>query len=72
MKPAVTHPARRAVAEHFYQITRNRAPRAREAAVRQHVIDLADQAGHQWRCDAAGNLAVAVPATAGTGTARWW
>ena len=65
MKPAdyPTQPA--GLWEHFYQITRIPRPSGQEAAVRQYVIDLADQAGHQWRCDAAGNLAVAVPATAG-------
>ncbi|MCB1848254.1 MAG: beta-Ala-His dipeptidase [Halieaceae bacterium] len=65
MKPA-QYPGQPAhIWEHFYQFTRIPRPSGQEAAVRQYVIDLAEQAGHSWHCDSAGNLAVAVPATAG-------
>ena len=65
MKPA-QYPGQPApIWEHFYQLTRIPRPSGQEAAVRQYVIDLAEQAGHSWHCDSAGNLAVAVPATAG-------
>jgi len=51
--------------EHFYQITQIPRPSKQEAAVRQYVIDLAEQGGHSWRMDATGNLLVSVAATAG-------
>lgn len=50
---------------HFYQITRIPRPSKQEAAVRQYVIEQAEQGGHSWRMDAEGNLVVAVAATAG-------
>lgn len=65
MKPA-DYPGQPAhLWEHFYQVTRIPRPSGQEAAVRQYVIDLAAKAGRDWRSDAIGNLAVAVPATAG-------
>ncbi len=65
MKPAQYPGQPTHIWEHFYQLTRIPRPSGQEAAVRQYVIDLAVQAGHSWHCDSAGNLAVAVPATAG-------
>jgi dipeptidase D len=51
--------------EHFYQITRIPRPSKAEAAVRQYVIDQAEQAGCNWQADAEGNLVVRVPASPG-------
>lgn len=51
--------------EHFYQITQIPRPSGQEAAVRQYVIDLAEQRDHCWRQDVAGNIVVSVPASAG-------
>jgi dipeptidase D len=50
---------------HFYQITQIPRPSKQEAAVRQYVIDQAEQGGHPWRMDQEGNLVVAVAASAG-------
>lgn len=50
---------------HFYQITQIPRPSRAEAAVRQYVINEAEQGGHCWRLDAEGNLVVAVAASAG-------
>lgn len=52
---------------HFYQITQIPRPSRGEAAVRQYVIDQAEQGGHSWCTDKEGNLVVAVAATAGLG-----
>lgn len=48
---------------HFYQITQIPRPSRQEAAVRQYVIAQAEQGGHSWRMDEAGNLVVYVAAT---------
>lgn len=50
---------------HFYQITQTPRPSRQEAAVRQYVIEQAEQGGHTWRMDEEGNLAVCVAASAG-------
>ncbi len=50
---------------HFYAITQIPRPSRQEAAVRQYVIEQAEQGGHSWRMDAEGNLVVAVAASAG-------
>lgn len=65
MKPAdyPTEPAH--LWEHFYRISQIPRPSGAEAAVRQYVLDLAGQAGHPSRTDAAGNTVVYVPATTG-------
>jgi dipeptidase D len=65
MKPA-NYPAEPAqLWEHFYQLTQIPRPSKQEAAVRQYVIDQAERCGHRWRMDTAGNLVIAVPASAG-------
>jgi len=51
--------------EHFYQITRIPRPSREEAAVRQYVIDQAQQHSRSWRMDDQGNIVVSVPASAG-------
>jgi dipeptidase D len=51
--------------QHFYQITQIPRPSKQEAAVRQYVIDQAEQGGHSWRMDGEGNVVVAVAASAG-------
>jgi dipeptidase D len=51
--------------QHFYQITQIPRPSKSEAAVRQYVIDQAEQGGHTWRMDEEGNIVVAVDASAG-------
>jgi len=50
---------------HFYQITQIPRPSRQEMAVRQYVIEQAQQCGHPWRMDAEGNLVVTVAASAG-------
>jgi len=50
---------------HFYQITQIPRPSKQEAAVRQYVIDQAEQGGHSWRMDEEGNVVIAVAASAG-------
>ncbi len=50
---------------HFYQITQIPRPSRQEAAVRQYVIGQAEQGGHSWQMDGAGNLVIAVAASAG-------
>ncbi len=47
--------------QHFYRMTQIPRPSKQEAAVRQYVIDLAEEAGHPWKTDAEGNLVVYVP-----------
>ena len=51
--------------QHFYQITQIPRPSKQEAAVRQYVIDQAEQGGHSWRMDEEGNVVIAVAASAG-------
>ena len=51
--------------EHFYRISQVPRPSKQEAAVRQYIIDLAEERGHPCRCDTQGNLVVTVPATEG-------
>ena len=65
MKPAQYPVEPAQLWEHFYQITQIPRPSKQEAAVRQYVIDLAEQGGHSWRMDTTGNLLVSVAATAG-------
>ena len=61
-----SHPAH--IWEHFYCITQIPRPSQQEAAVRNYVIEQADAAGHSWRVDDEGNLAVSVAASAGRET----
>ncbi|MFT5710892.1 MAG: dipeptidase D [Halioglobus sp.] len=65
MKPAnyPTEPAH--LWEHFYQFTQIPRPSKEEEAVRQYVIDQAEQAGHSWAMDGVGNLVVSVAASPG-------
>jgi len=51
--------------QHFYQITQIPRPSKQEAAVRQYVIDQAEQGGYSWRMDDEGNVVVAVAASTG-------
>ena len=51
--------------QHFYCITQIPRPSRQEAAVRQYVIEQAENCGCAWRMDGAGNLVVAVPANRG-------
>ena len=51
--------------EHFYQFSQIPRPSKHDAAVRQYVIDNAEQSGCTWRTDDVGNLVITVPATAG-------
>ncbi|MGB1140719.1 MAG: beta-Ala-His dipeptidase [Halioglobus sp.] len=50
--------------QHFYRITQIPRPSKQEQAIRQYVIDQAEQAGCQWRTDEEGNLVVSVTASA--------
>ncbi len=50
---------------HFQSLTQIPRPSGKEAAVREHIIQLADEQGCDHRVDAAGNLVVYVPATQG-------
>jgi dipeptidase D len=65
MKPAnyPTEPSH--LWEHFYQFTQIPRPSKEEEAVRQYVIDQAEQGGHAWAMDGVGNLVVSVAASAG-------
>lgn len=51
--------------EHFYQFTQIPRPSKEEAAVRQYVIDQAEQGEHTWAMDGVGNLVVSVAASPG-------
>ena len=51
--------------EHFYQISQIPRPSRQEEAVRQYVIDQAEQRHCPWRMDKVGNIVVSVPATPG-------
>jgi dipeptidase D len=51
--------------EHFYQFTQIPRPSNEEAAVRQYVIEQAEQDNHKWRMDEVGNLVVWVMASPG-------
>ena len=51
--------------EHFYRISRIPRPSGQEAAVRQYVIDQAEQRDCSWRMDAQGNTVILVPASPG-------
>ena len=51
--------------QHFYEISRIPRPSAAEAAVRDHVIRLAERAGCDWKTDGRGNLVVYVPGSEG-------
>ncbi len=65
MKPAnyPTEPSH--LWEHFYQFTQIPRPSKEEEAVRQYVIDQAEQGGHAWAMDDVGNLVVSVAASIG-------
>lgn len=65
MKPAnyPTEPSH--LWEHFYQFTQIPRPSKEEQAVRQYVIDQAEQRGHSWAVDSVGNLVVSVAASPG-------
>ena len=65
MKPE-NYPAEPAhVWEHFYQFTQTPRPSKKEQAVRQYVLDQAEQGGHSWKMDAEGNVVVSVAASPG-------
>jgi dipeptidase D len=51
--------------EHFYRISQIPRPSKKETAVRQYVIDLAEQRDCPWRMDDTGNLLVTVAGSAG-------
>jgi dipeptidase D len=51
--------------QHFYQITQIPRPSGEEAALREHIIDLARQNDCNWQTDAGGNLVVYVPGSSG-------
>ena len=51
--------------EHFYQISQIPRPSRQEEAVRQYVIDQAEQRHCPWRMDKVGNIVLSVPATPG-------
>lgn len=51
--------------QRFYEITRIPRPSAAEAAIRDHIVALAESGGYRWKTDARGNLVVYVPGTAG-------
>ena len=51
--------------EHFYRLTQIPRPSKEEEAARGYVIAQAEQCGHPWRLDGAGNLVVAVAASVG-------
>jgi dipeptidase D len=53
--------------QHFYQITQTPRPSGEEAALRSHIIELAERAGHSWKTDTAGNLVVYVAGSEGRG-----
>ncbi len=58
-----TEPA--ALWQRFYEITRIPRPSAEEAAVREHIVGLAEAQGCAWQTDTRGNLVVRVPGSAG-------
>lgn len=65
MKPA-NYPVELAhLWQHFYQFTQIPRPSGKEAAVRQYVIDQAEQSGCSWRMDTEGNVVVSVAASVG-------
>jgi dipeptidase D len=51
--------------DHFYQFTQIPRPSKQETAIRQYLIDLANELGHPWKVDAVGNLVIYVPGTHG-------
>ncbi len=51
--------------QRFYEITQIPRPSAEEAAVRDHVIALAESSHCAWKTDQRGNLVVMVPGSAG-------
>ncbi len=53
--------------QHFYQITQTPRPSGEEAALRSHIIELAERAGQTWKTDTAGNLVVYVAGSQGRG-----
>jgi dipeptidase D len=65
MKPAHYPSSPAHLWEHFYQFTQIPRPSKEEEAVRQYVIDQAEQGGHPWQMDAEGNIVVRVAGTHG-------
>ena len=51
--------------QHFYDITQIPRPSKQEEKISQWVIGLAEEQGHSWKSDAAGNLVIYVPGTPG-------
>jgi len=51
--------------EHFYQITQIPRPSHQEMQMREYIIGLAEQFGHPWKSDKAGNLVIYLPGTSG-------
>ena len=51
--------------EHFYQFSQIPRPSKKDEAVRQYAVDLAEQGGHSWKLDDAGNLVILVAASSG-------
>ena len=51
--------------EHFFQISQIPRPSGEEAALRDHIIDLANSCACPSRIDTAGNLLVSVPGSVG-------
>ena len=58
-----TEPA--ALWQRFHEITRIPRPSAAEAALREHIIGLAEERGCRWQTDARGNLVISVPGSPG-------
>jgi dipeptidase D len=52
---------------HFYDITQIPRPSGEEAALREHIIALAERRDCKWQTDSSGNLLVHVPASEGRG-----
>lgn len=51
--------------QHFYQFTQIPRPSKQEQAVRQYLIDLAQEGGHDYRMDEEGNIVISVAASPG-------
>lgn len=54
--------------EHFYQFTQIPRPSKQEEAIRQYVIEQAEESACEWKRDSEGNLTVYVPASPGKET----
>ena len=51
--------------QHFFQFTQIPRPSRQEQAIRQYVIEQAEQGSHPWRMDTEGNIVVSVAASPG-------